>query len=156
MRQKLKGILNFAVVFSLVTLAGCTRSVNVTTDYDRTANFSKYQTYSFFQENPTANQDVSTAKLDPSLDLYIKSAIRQNMQRRGLRYTQTNPDVKVAYDVAVSTEYSVNTTNVYPAGFGYGYSYWYGYRYNYGFNRFPVSYRTINQYKEGTVVIDIV
>jgi len=26
--------------------------------------------------------------------------------------------------------------------------YWYGYRYNYGFNRFPTTYRTINQYKK--------
>ena len=136
-------------------LSGCASTVDVTTDYDRTANFSQYQTFSFYQDRPTQPRDAS-GDFDTSMDLYLRNAIRQSLSNQGLRYDTSDPDLKVAYDVAVDTEVAVNTNYTYPPGFGYGYSYWYGYRYNYGFSRFPTTYKTINQYREGTVVVDLI
>ncbi|WP_025608877.1 DUF4136 domain-containing protein [Pontibacter actiniarum] len=136
-------------------LAGCAPSVQVATDYDRSANFGQFQTFSFFQDRPSEPRDAAV-NFDTSLDLYLRNAIRQSLGNQGLRFDTTNPDLKVAYDVTVNTETEVNTNYAYAPGFGYGYSYWYGYRYNYGFNRFPTTYRTVNQYKEGTVVVDLI
>lgn len=136
-------------------LSGCASTVDVATDYDRTANFSQYQTFSFYQDRPTQPRDAS-GDFDTSMDLYLRNAIRQSLSNQGLRYDTSDPDLKVAYDVAVDTEVAVNTNYTYPPGFGYGYSYWYGYRYNYAFSRFPTTYKTINQYREGTVVVDLI
>ncbi len=139
----------------LLLMAGCAPTVSVTTDYDRSANFSQFQTFGFYQESTMEPRDASV-NFDPALDEYLRNAIRQTLTQQGLRSESTNPDLKVAYDVAVDTEVAVNTNYVYPNGFGYGYGYWYGYRYDYGINRFPATYRTINQYKEGTVVVDLI
>lgn len=141
-------------IATFLALAGCT-TVQVTTDYSRNTDFSKFQTFSLYQERPAQPRDASV-NFNQSLDNYLRSAIRQTLSSKGLRFDSSNPDLKVAYDVAVNTEVAVNTNYTYPPGFGYGYSYWYGYRYDYGFNNFPATYKTINQYKEGTVVVDLI
>ncbi|MFD2514765.1 DUF4136 domain-containing protein [Pontibacter locisalis] len=140
---------------ALLILAGCAPTVSVTTDYDRSANFSQYQTFGFYQERPMEPRDASV-NFNESLDMYLRNAIRETLNNQGLRFESTDPDLKVAYDVAVDTEIEVNTNYAFAPGFGYGYSYWYGYRYNYGFTNFPTTYKTINQYKEGTVVVDLI
>ncbi|GAB3202720.1 hypothetical protein ABID22_001029 [Pontibacter aydingkolensis] len=136
-------------------ILGCAPTVDVNTDYAQDANFSQYQTFSFYQEQPTEAKATS-GNYDTMLDQRLKTAIRQSLSTQGLTYDASSPDLKVAYDVAVDTETEVNTNYAYPRGFGYGYSHWYGYRYNYGFNRFPATYKTINQYKQGTIVVDLV
>ena len=129
--------------------------VEVATDYDRSANFSQFQTFGFYQDQPLEPRDA-TVNFEPTLDLYLRNAVRQSLIQQGLRLDASNPDLKVAYDIAVDTETVVNRNFVYPPGFGYGYSYWYGYRYDYGIGAFPATYRTVNQYKEGTVVVDLI
>lgn len=156
MRQRKSKITLLTWVFCLTLFAGCAPTVSVSTDYDPSANFMQFQTFGFYQENPAAEQAINTGNFSTDLDRYLKNAIRQTLAKQGLRYDATRPDLKVAYDVSVNTETEVNTNYAYPTGFGYGYSYWYGYRYNYGFNRFPATYRTINQYKEGTVIVDLI
>ncbi|MFD3003406.1 DUF4136 domain-containing protein [Pontibacter toksunensis] len=156
MRNRKNIIQLLICAFCFAAFAGCAPTVSVTTDYDRSANFRQFQTFGFFQENPEAEQDINTGTFNSDLDRYLKAAIRQTLTKQGLRYEASNPDLKVAYDVSVQTETEVNTNYAFAPGFGYGYSYWYGYRYNYGFNTFPATYRTINQYKEGTVVIDLI
>lgn len=146
-------LLLLGLCFLLIT--GCAPTVEVATDYDRSANFSQYQTFSFYQDRPTQPRDAS-GNYNTSLDLYLRNAIRQSLTNQGLRFDTSDPDLKVAYDISVNTETEVNTNYAYAPGFGYGYSYWYGYRYNYGFNRFPTTYKTINQYREGTVVVDLI
>lgn len=142
--------------FCFAALSGCAPTVAVDTDYDPAANFSEFRTFGFYQENPAAEQDLAAGSFNTELDQYLKTAIRATLTKQGLSYEATNPDLKVSYDVAVDTEVAVNTNYVYPPGFGYGYSYWYGYRYDYGFAGYPATYKTINQYKEGTVVVDII
>lgn len=153
MRTKNTG-LPIALSMLFLALAGCAPTVTVTTDYDRSADLTKYTSYGFYEETPSSQRH--TGNLSTSLDTYMRSAIRTTMNDQGLQYSATGPDLKVAYDVSVDKELYVNTNYVYPPGFGYGYGYWYGYRYNYGFNRFPATYKTIDQYKEGTVVIDLI
>lgn len=145
------------LLFALCALliSSCASTVDVTTDYDRSTNFSQYRTFSYFQDRPEQPRDAAV-NFDSSLDLYLRNAIRQSLENQGLRYNSSNPDLKVAYDVAVSVDTEVNTNYTYAPGFGYSYGYWYGYRYNYGFGRFPTPYRTINQYREGTVVVDLI
>ena len=155
MKQMTRNIQLTLLGLCLLLISGCASTVDVTTDYDQSANFSQYRTFSFYQDRPSQPRDAAT-NFDTSLDLYLRNAVRQSLTNQGLRYDTSSPDLKVAYDVAVSTETEVNTNYAYPPGFGYGYSYWYGYRYNYGFSRFATPYRTINQYREGTVVVDLV
>lgn len=146
-------LLLLGVYFLLIS--GCAPSVEVTTDYDQSTNFNQYQTFSFYQDQPAAPREAS-ASLHTSLDLYLRNAIRQTLTKQGLRFDTASPDLKVAYDVAVNTETEANQEQSDAPGFGHGYSYWYGYHYDYGFNRFPVTYRKISQYKEGTVMVDLI
>ncbi|WP_439880567.1 DUF4136 domain-containing protein [Pontibacter sp. MBLB2868] len=155
MKQITKSTQLFLLGLCFLLVASCAPTVDVNTDYAQSTDFSQYKTFNFYQEQPTESRETS-GNYNTMLDQYLKTAIRQSLGNQGLSYDATNPDLKVAYDVTVDTEMAVNTNYVYPPGFGYGYSYWYGYRYNYGFNRFPATYKTINKYKEGTVVVDLV
>lgn len=141
-------------LYSLL-VSGCAPSVEVTTDYDQSTNFNQYQTFRFYQDQPSETREVPVNH-NPLLDRYLRNAISQTLTNQGLRFDTSNPDLKVAYDIAVNTVTEANPDQSDAPGFGHSYSYWHGYHYDYGFNRFPVSYREISQYREGTVMIDLI
>ena len=137
-------------------LTGCSPVVSVSTDYDRTAPFSQYRTWNWYQAAPTASRDADKfGNYDTFLDKRIKGAILSQMSAKGFNQSSTNPDILVAYDVSIERRQEVEPGFTYAPGFGWGYGYWYGYRYDYGFRRFP-NYTMVQEYNEGTVVIDIV
>ena len=152
----MKTILPFLLLLGL--LAGCASSVAVNTDFDRSANFTRYTTFNWYQSVPAARRD-SVYKYDTFLDKYIKEAVEANLTSKGLRLTTTNPDLLVAYDVKVVTRQEVRPDyGYYPGWYGpgwYGYGWWYGYRYNYGYSRFGAP-MYIDQYQDGTIIIDLV
>jgi hypothetical protein len=135
-------------------LWGCATSVDVSTDYDRGANFSHYTTFKWYQETPMARRD-STRSYDTFLDKRIKAAVEGNLTRKGFRRVDVNPDVLVAYDVKVVTKQEIRPDYAYAPGWYGGYGYWYGYRYNYGYSRFAAP-MYIDQYQDGTIIIDLI
>jgi hypothetical protein len=146
------------LIFLLGLLGGCASSVSVSTDYDRSANFTSYTTYKWYQDTPPARRD-SIRTYNTFLDKRIRSAVEANMARKGFRLVDSNPDVLVAYDVKVVTRQELHTDyGYYPGWYGpgwYGYGWWYGYRYDYGYSRFAYP-MYIDQYQDGTIIIDLV
>ena len=67
------------------------------------------------------------------------------MCRQGLTQVDKNPDIYVSYSAKVEDKQSINSAYP-PFGGYYGY---YGYGYGRGLN-------SVSEYKEGTVIIDIV
>lgn len=137
---------------------GCASSVDVSTDYDQTANFSRYTTFKWYQETPTARRD-SVYSYNTFIDKRVRSAVEANLVRKGFRKTETNPDILVAYDIKVVTRQEMRPDYTYsPGWYGpgwYGYGWWYGYRYNYGYSRFARP-MYLDQYQDGTIIIDLV
>ncbi|MFC5270687.1 DUF4136 domain-containing protein [Adhaeribacter terreus] len=137
-------------------LSGCAAvPVDVSTDYDRAANFNQFTTFKWYQDTPTANRD-SAYKYDTFMDKRIRQAVENSLARKGMRMVTTNPDILVAYDVKVVRRQELRPDYAFAPGFGYGYSYWYGYRYDYGYSRFGTRPMLIDEYNDGTIIIDLV
>ena len=116
---------------------GCS-SANVSTDYDRTANFNAYKTYSFHQKGL---EKLELNDLDKNR---IVSAIDQNLASKGFTKVQTGGDLVV--NVLASSTKEVRVDNDY---YGYGYGYWRGY---YG----GAPSTSISSYTAGKLVIDLI
>lgn len=140
--NKLKSILFLLLVTGLVV--GCSSSVSVTSDYDKTVDFTKYKTFSFYHLKTTG--EVSQLNADR-----IANAIKKEMIAKGYVETSNNPDVLVNSVVVVEEKVAVTTSTNY---YGYG-----GYYRPYGYWGYPAGASTnvsTYEYKDGTMIIDIV
>ena len=124
---------------------GCT-SIDVKTDYDKSADFSKFKTFAF-----AGMTDLNQAGLlsNSLLRKRIESAIGQELTKKGLKSVplDQNPDLLVHYWMGVKDKQVVEATA--PAMGGYG---WYG-RYGYGGGYGGV---TTYDYQEGTLIADLI
>jgi hypothetical protein len=108
---------------------------HVKTDFDHHANFSQYKTYSW-QEIKPANS---------LWDARIKNAVDAQLAAKG--WTQVNSGGDVAI-VAIKTTQTERTLQTFYNGFGGGW----GWR---GFGGFGDATTTEQDYKEGTLLIDM-
>ncbi len=90
------------VLPAILCLAGIALAQKVTYNYDRNADFSKYKTYRWVQVSgkPEANQ---------LLDQQIRQAVDEELARKGLIQSDSNPDLLVGYQVAVRPQEEINT-----------------------------------------------
>jgi hypothetical protein len=109
----------------------------VKTDFDHQANFSDYKTYSW-QEIKPANS---------LWDSRIKSAVDAQLTAKGLTQVPGGGDVAV---VAIKTTQTQRSLQTFYDGFGGGW----GWR-RFGGGGFGESTTTEEDYKEGTLVIDL-
>jgi hypothetical protein len=106
----------------------------VKTDYDRSANFSQYKTYSW--------ENVLTQ--DPLWVNRIKDAVNAALTARG--WTQVEAGGNVAI-IAIETTQNRQTLNTFYDGFGGGWRWREG--------AFGESTSTADNYKVGTLVVDL-
>ena len=142
-----KRILTVTGILVLAAGASGCASDNIRSDYDPTADFSQYKTYSFF-----ADAGPEQTNYQSFFSQYMVTAITREMESRG--YTKSNdPDLLVNFNAILQEKTKVTTT---PSTMGGGY---YGYRgghydpwggYGYG------SETQVSQYTEGTFNIDLV
>lgn len=132
MKKFYYGLLVFAV-------AACA-SVSTSFDYDKTADFSKYKTYSFTEH---AQQLPEINQLDRDR---ILAAIDTEMVKRGYTKSDSSPDVLV--DVFLKTEEEISATATNTGGYGR-----WGYGYGWGGGTTHVDY---NKYTKGTLFISLV
>lgn len=126
-----------AIVVAL--LAACASKPTIRSNVDPQADFAKFQTYGFFDE-----VTGRASAYDSFATRYIKNAIDNEMQKRGLRKSD-NPQLLV--NTHVQTQEKVKVTES-PSGY-------YGYRYGmYGWGA-GVS-TTVDNYTEGTLNIDVI
>jgi hypothetical protein len=102
-------------------------------DYDHSANFSKYKTFTWIKQPVT--------KQDPLMEQRIINAVNMQLMAKGLKLVQNNADLGVAVNVATQEKQTLNT---FYDGFG-GWAW--------GFDG-PVT-TTVVTYTEGTIVADL-
>jgi len=130
----------------LLALAGCATGPTVNTDHDPSADLSAYRTFGFVKPLSTDRRGYSTL-----VSIRLKESTRRELERRGYRYSDTNPEMLVNFNVNIREKQEVRSD---PAIGRYGY---YGYRYGLydPWGGYPSDVYTVN-YKVGTVNVDLV
>jgi hypothetical protein len=133
-------------LLALLALGGCASGPNVTTDRDPGVDLSAYRTFGFLQPLSTDRHGYSTLA-----SRRLKQATRRELERRGYRYVESNPELLVNFNVNVRERHEVRSD---PNPLRYGY---FGYRYGLydPWGGYPSDVYTVT-YKVGTVAVDLV
>src|SRR5260370_29105606 len=123
----------FASVGVALLLASASFAQQVKTDYDRSADFSHYKTYSW--------EKVQTP--DPLWVDRIKGAVNSALAAKGLTPVASGGDIAI---VAIEMTKNQQTLNTFYDGFGGGW------RWGGGFGNATT---TVDHYKVGTLVVDL-
>ena len=138
--MKLK-ILTLLSILIMVSVSAQT----VTTDVDKSADFTKFQTYEFL-----GWQDDSDAILNELDKKRLRDSFKAEFEKRNLKYVEENGDIGVVLYLVVSQETSITAyTNYYNTG-GYGYR-----RVGGWYNGHATTSYSENQYLKGTLVMDV-
>jgi len=134
--MKLKRVMT--VLFGMMFLfAGKSSAQQVKTDYDRSANFAQYRTYTWAQVKTKDPLDVDR----------IKAAVNAALAAKGWTQVDSAADVSI---VAMEIARNQQTLNTFYDGFGGGW----GWR-RFGGGGFGEATTTTETYKVGTVVVDL-
>lgn len=137
-----KSVLTKLVAIAL--LSGCSSGMQVSHDWNPAVNFSGFSTFGWMPETEARSQ---TQQL---VAARIKASIEQVLTEKGLRLTESNPDLLVAWDAATEGKQSMST---YGSSYGGGYGR-YGRRGGWG-GGVSYSTTTVNEWNEGTLIIDL-
>jgi len=127
----------FALVGIILFFAGTLSAQQVKTDYDRTANFSQYKSYSWEQVKTKDDLDVAR----------IKTAVNAALAAKGWTLVDSGGDVSIMAMEMTREQQSLNT---FYDGFGGGW----GWR-RFGGGGFGEATTTTETYKVGTLVVDL-
>lgn len=135
-----------ALLLVALLLAACGTGPRVRTDYDPSADFSRYRTWGFYKPIAMEESGYSTWISDR-----IKDNVRREMDARGYRYVESDPDLQVNFQGIVREKtdvWSVPRTD---------YQYFYSYRRR-SYFAMPFWYddTQVRQYTEGTLTVDLV
>lgn len=130
----------FSIVLSLFLLSYELSAQEVTTDYDKSADFTKYMKYTF--GGWTKDSDKSINQLDQER---IIAAFKDEFAQRNLVADDDNPDMEVTLYAVVKDKTNTTAYTNYYGGMGYGRSFGYGYG--------STSYSQ-QEYQEGTIIVD--
>lgn len=137
-----------ALLVAAALISGCAATrPDIRTDYDRSADFSAYETYGFPDELGTDRAGYSTL-----ITAHFKQAVDHEMQSRGYRYTESDPDLLVNFFANVRHVTTVRSRPRMWVSYGY-----YGYRYGM-YSAWPLYADEVDtvHYRVGTANIDIV
>ena len=127
----------FVLMGVMLLFAGKLSAQQVKTDYDRSANFGQYKTYSWEKVKTKDTLDVDR----------IKSAVNAVLATKGWTQVETGGDVSV---IALEMTQNQQTLNTFYDGFGGGW----GWR-RFGGGGFGEATTTTETYTVGTLVIDL-
>ncbi len=135
------------IVFLLVTLSGCS-TMQISSDYDASANFAGLKTYNWIPEPPKASSDP---RIDnPFIERRIRDAVDNQLAAQGYeRGLSGDSDFLVGYHVALEKKLAVSTMNEY-------YGVVVGPRWHYSSPRWYGSETYVYDYDEGSLVLDII
>jgi Domain of unknown function (DUF4136) len=124
-------------IVAFLAALGDASAQQVQTDFDHQANFSQYKTYSWQAIKPA----------NSLWDARIKSAVDAQLAAKGWTQVDSGGDVAI---VAIKTTQTQRTLQTFYDGFGGGW----GWR-RFGAGGFGESETTEQDYKEGTLVVDM-
>ena len=139
-----------ALAAVLAMLSGCAApGPQITSDYDRAADFSQYHTFAFMSRD----ERRVARSYDTIADRRLMSAVTRELEARGYRRVESGADLLVNF--AVSTE---EVADLYTVPYAAMPSPWYGWRSGYYYDPWPAySYETrIDRYERGTLFVDLV
>lgn len=122
-------------------LAACTSVPTVRSERDRTAEFTSYRDFGFFDEMGT-DRDGYESLVTRSL----KASTRREMEARGYRFVETGGELLVNFNANLADRVEI-TPNPQPKMDYYEYR---------GYVTWPGYGVVVDQYKEGTLNIDVV
>ncbi len=151
----MKQLLTISALITIFFLGSC-NSLQVTYDYDKSVDFSKFTTYSFHGWAKDSDK-----LLTPFDEERFETAFKAQFDSRNLKFIKEGGELVVALYIVTEhkTEQVANTTNMggYYGGYG-GYGGYYGYGPGWGWGA-PMgnSTTTISQvdYTVGTIVVDV-
>jgi len=131
---------NFIIAVVLTAFLSSCSSLDISTDFDPTQDFSKYKTYRWARIKERDPNDVLSKNI--MLRKRVQVAVNRGLKDKGFeKLDRGKPDFIVFVHAGVQQR-----TNVYYHG-GYHYGGWWG---PYG------SYSSVSHYKQATLVVDIV
>ena len=129
---------------ALVAFAGCS-SIKVTSDYDKSVDFSKFKTYSYYGWT-----EESDKLLTPFDKERLEAAFADECQKRGIEYVEEGGDMVVSLFIVLDQKTSTTAyTNHYNMGGGA-----YFYNYGWGMGHSTTTYNETD-YVVGTLVCDV-
>ena len=129
----------------LFGLSGC-----AVTDFDRSADFTRYKTFAWGKpevdvENPVYDSDLINDK--------IRQAVEAEFAKRGIVKSHRNPDFIVRYHTY--TEEKESRTGGHPYSYRYHPFGYYPFAYGYGYPYYWMSPPQVREFTEGTLILDI-
>ncbi|MEN1929066.1 DUF4136 domain-containing protein [Luteimonas sp. MJ250] len=133
-----------SLLVGLVT--ACATGPRISSDSDPRVDFSAYRTFAFY--SPLAIEREGYASL---VSGRMKAAARAEMESRGYRYSEQEPDLWLNINAYMQQRTDVSTIP------DVDYAYYYSYRYR-GYVAMPYwrDRTTVSRYTEGTMNIDLV
>jgi hypothetical protein len=142
-----------AVALGALVLAGCAApKPTLRSDYDRSADFATYRTYSYVDPVGTDKAGYSSI-----ITQHFKNAIDAEMSARGYRKVDANPDLLVNFSANATEKVDVRSTPTPTMGMGVGYGGYYGYRGSM-YAAWPMYTNDVStvRYQVGTLNVDVV
>jgi hypothetical protein len=115
-------------------------------DYDRSVDFSQYQTFAWFESDATSMTDTS-----PLMHERVKSTLIAALKGGGLQMVGSDPDLYVTYHTQEKEEMQLNTTSF---GYGYGGGWAWDPYWDWG-PSMGSSTTTSYTYTRGTLIVDV-
>ena len=130
---------------------GCASGPRVRAERDASVDFSQYRTFAFADPLGTDRAGYQTM-----VSQHLKAATRRELESRGLRLVEANPQLLVNFNGRLSEKFRTSTvpSSALTLGFGRGY-----YRYRTGFYTTWPLYAPetqVQSYTEGTLNIDVI
>jgi hypothetical protein len=133
-------LINSILIGLIIILFFACSSLNISTDYDPTQDFSKYKTYRWAKLKERDPGDILSK--NPMLRKRVQVAVNKVLKEKGFEeLKEGKPDFIIFIHAGIQQR-----MNVYHHG-GYHYGGWWG---PYG------GYTSVSHYKQGTLVVDIV
>jgi hypothetical protein len=142
MRNERYRLLALAVVMGVIACS----TVEISSDYDPKADFSKYSTFKFLESKEIKSDLVRDR---------IEGAITTQLTAKGLKLVQGTSDLLVAYHARLDKETQLDTTS-FGYGWGGGWGGYYGRAAYYPYGGVGTSTTTVREIPVGTLFVDLV
>ena len=136
------------LLFAGMALGGCASGLSVTQDWNPDIDFSSYNTFALLDE------ETPRPTSQAFFEVRVERALASVMEEKGLRLADSNPDLLVTWDSATEGKMSVSTYGT--SYYGGSYRGRYGYGGGWGGVGVGTTTTTVNEWDEGTLVIEII
>lgn len=141
------------IILAVMILASCA-SLTVTSDYDKTVDFTKFKTYSYYGWAKESNKILT-----PFDEQRIEKAFEDEFTKRGLTYVKEGGDLTVALYIQTQKKQETTATTTgfhggYGGYYGYGPGWGWGPGWHGGMGMSTTTYNTYD-YTVGTLIVDV-